>query len=138
LEISNLVDYEQLFALELKHPKTDEPLGITFQIRSSGSERAKEVQRKHTDKNLERLMKRKTLTSDRVETEELEKAASYIASWDWGSDPKTGEPNLYAGTVPELTMKTAIAILDKEGWIFGQVVEAASKLENFSTDSRKS
>ncbi|MGQ3299642.1 phage tail tape measure protein [Reyranella sp.] len=48
MDISNLVDYEQLFALELKHPKTDEPLGITFQIRSSGSERAKEVQRKHT------------------------------------------------------------------------------------------
>ncbi len=129
MDISTIVRYEQLFELELKHPTTDEPLGITFQIRSAGSEKAKEVQRKHTDSTLKRLMRQKTLTSAKAEAEALEKAASYIASWDWGS-------NTFAGKdVPEYSMQAAIDILDQAPWIFDRVTEAATSLENFSTAS---
>lgn len=129
MDISTLVDYEQLFALELRHPTTDEPLGITFQVRSAGSEKAKEVQRKHTDANLKRVMRRKDITSAKAEAEQLEKAASYIASWDWGG-------NEFEGKVPELSMKTAVHILDKAPWMFDRVVEAANTIENFTPISQ--
>lgn len=130
MEIAGLVDYEQLFELELRNPASDQPLGIKFQIRSSESGAAKRVLRQHTDKALERRVKNKMPKSEQLIQDELEKAASYIASWDWGA-------STYEGAKPEFDMKTAMRILEKEGWIYAQVVEAANKIENFTPRSPK-
>lgn len=130
MDISALVDYEFLYSLELRNPVTDAPLGITFSIRSAGSEAAKKVLREHTDRNLERRIKNKSPTSDQLVRDELEKVASYVASWDWGS-------NIYEGAVPVLSMKSVTAMLEKQDWIYSQVAEAATKLANFSQRSPK-
>ena len=130
MEISGIVNYETLFSLDIKHVVTDDKVGIKMKIRSAGSDGAKKVLRSQTNKNIERRVKNKIPKSEQLERDELEKAASYIESWNWGS-------NTYNGKVPELTMETAIEILEKEGWIFGQVVEAANKIENFSQGSQK-
>lgn len=123
-EISKLVKYEQLFKLELKYVD-DQPLDITFMIRSSNSPVAKEVLRTHTQKYIERRIRGKTPTAKQMELEKLEEAASYIESWDW-------KDNTYEDVVPEFSMKTAINIMDKEAWIYAQVVEAANEISNFS------
>lgn len=128
MDISKIVDYEFLYDLELRHPVTDAPLGITFKIRSAGSDAAKRILRQHTDKNLERRIKNKMPKSSQLEQEELEKAAACIASWDWGKE-------VYKGKKPELTMKVAMEMLEEQGWIFAQVVEASNKMENFSPAS---
>lgn len=128
MELSGIVNYEFLYELELRHPVTDEPLGITFKIRSAGSDAAKKVLRQHTDRNLERRIKNKMPKSHQLEREELEKAASYIAEWDWGK-------NTWRGKKPELSMKTAMEILEAEGWIFAAVTEAANTIGNFSPAS---
>lgn len=128
MDLSKRVDYEFLYTLKLLDPVNDEPTGVTMNIRSANSEAAKEVLRKHTNANLERRIKGKLPKSEQIEREELEKAASYIASWDWGG-------NTYNGSVPELSMKTAMKILEEQGWIFAQVTEAASKTANFSPAS---
>lgn len=128
MDIANIVDREQLFDLELKHPVTEEPLGITFRIRSQNSEEAKAVLRVHTNKNLQRSVKGKTVTAEQLEKQNLEEAAALIASWDWGE-------HTYHGSKPELTMKTAIQMLSDEDWIFRQVVAAARDIENFSQAS---
>lgn len=130
MEISGIVNYETLFTVDIKHAVTDESVGVVMKIRSAGSDEAKKILRSQTNKNLERRVKGKVPKSEQLERDELEKAASYIESWDWGS-------NTYNGKVPELTMSIAIEILEKEGWIFGQVVEAANKIENFSQGSQK-
>lgn len=127
-EISGIVNYENLYELEILHPVTEKPVGIKMMIRSAESREAKEILRKHADENIARRVKGKMLKGVTLEKQELEKAASYIASWDWGD-------NTWQGSVPELTMKTAVRILDAEGWIYSQVVEAAGKVENFSTNS---
>jgi len=128
MEIKGLVDYEFLYDLELRNPHTDEPLGIKMKLRSSGSETAKAILRKHTDKNLERRIKGRMPKADQMETEELERVASYIASWDWGE-------NTYKGESPVLSMKKAVSILEGEGWMFGQIKEAAENVTNFSPTS---
>ena len=124
MDIASIIKYERLFTLDLRHPVTDELLGITFQIRSAESKEAKEILRKHTDENLERFQKRKTVKGSVLEQQEAEKAASYIASWDWGDHTWNGEK-------PVLTVETAAKILKAEGWIFAQVTEAANKIANF-------
>lgn len=128
MEVSGVLDYERLFALELLHPVTEAPIGVTFQIRSAGSKEAKAVLRKHTDENTERAQKRKIIKGSVLEQQELEKAASYIASWNWGT-------NTWRGAEPELSMKLAIEILEAEGWIYAQVAEAATTIANFSSAS---
>lgn len=130
MDLHGLVDYEYIHNLELVHPATDQPVGVTFQIRSAGSEQAKAVLRAHTNKQIERNIKGRKPTSEQIEQAELEKAASYITSWNWGE-------NTYEGSVPEFSMKRAMEIMEKEGWIYAQVVEAANKIENFTEKSRK-
>lgn len=128
MDISNIIDTDQLFELELRDPVTDEPLGIKFQLRSAGSRQAKALLRRHSDTNLEKLQKRKALKSHEIERQTLEKAASYIASWDWG-------PHNWNGERPELSIDMAVEILDEADWIYGQVTEAAEDIANFSKAS---
>lgn len=128
MEISGIVEYERLFELEILHPVTEKPIGITCKIRSAASNEAKAVLRKHTDENLERSQKRKLIKGSVLERQEIEKAASYIASWDWGE-------NTWQGRVPGDDFASKVDVLEAEGWIFGQVVEAATTVANFSTTS---
>lgn len=130
MEIAKLFNYDTLFTLDVLNPSTDEKVGITMKIRSAGSDEAKKVLRTQTNANIERRVRGKLPKSEQLEQDELEKAVSYIASWDWGT-------NTYEGAKPDLTVDTAIEILKAEGWIFGQVVEAANKIENFSLGTAK-
>lgn len=128
MDLSKRVDYELLYDLELRDPDTDQPLGIVFKLRSAGSDAVKQILREQTNKNLERRIKGKMPKADQLEREELEKAAACIASWDWGS-------HTWKGKKPDLSMKMAMEVLDEQGWIFGQVSEAANKVANFSPAS---
>lgn len=125
MDLSKRVDYELLYELELCDPDTDQPLGITFKLRSAGSDAVKKILREHTNRNLERRIKGKLPKADQLEKEELEKAAACIASWDWGG-------HTWKGKKPDLSLKLAIEVMDEQGWIFGQVSEAANKVANFS------
>ena len=77
------------------------------------------------------------MKAEQLEAQAIEKAASYIVSWDWGVDPETKEPNTYDGEVPLYSMKSAAKILSEQGWLFGQVVEAAEEISNFTKGSEK-
>lgn len=127
-DIGKKYDYDFLYTLEVVDPE-GEPVGITMKIRSASSEVAKEVQRRHNDKNVERAMKNKLVKSETLEQQNLERAYSYIAEWDWGE-------NDYNGVKPDLSHKQSVMeILKREDWIYKQVVEAANEVSNFSTNS---
>lgn len=128
MDIAGIYNYEQLFPLKLIRPDTEEDLGITFQIRSASSLEAKKVIRKHVDDVTERQQRGKLVKGETRLRQELEKAASWIASWDWGE-------HTYGGEKPEFSFKKAVEILDKEDWIYAQVSEAANNLANFTRAS---
>lgn len=125
MDIAGLFDYEALYELSLAHPKTEEPLGIVFMIRSASSPEAKKIRNQHVDVILERQQRGKLIKGKTAIQRELEKAASYIADWDWGE-------NTYQGEIPEFSFKKAMEILESEDWIFEAVVEAANELGNFT------
>ena len=130
MDIANLFSYETLFPLELVRPDTEEKIGITFQIRSASSPEAKKVLRKHVDEVTERQQRGKLVKGEMRLRQELEKAASWIASWDWGE-------HTYNGEKPEHSFKNAVEVLDKEDRTYAQVSEAANNLANFTTASKK-
>lgn len=125
MEISGLVQTEELFKLDVEHPKTGKPVGITIMVRSAGSDAAMAVVREQTDDLLSRQQRRKLIGADMVEENELDLAVSYVASWDWGA-------NTYEGKKPEADPKTIKALFKKEGWLYAQVVGAARDIANFT------
>lgn len=131
MDIAALFNYEQTFPLELVNPATDEKIGITFQIRSAESDEAKKVQREQIDEMLERQQRGKLIKGEQAINRELEKAVSFVASWDWGE-------NTYGGEKLEFSRKNVRRVLSEQGWIYGQVVEAGGNLRNFTTSSATS
>lgn len=125
MDIASVYNYEQLFTLELVRPDTDEKLGIKFQIRSASSPDAKKVLRKHVDQVTERQQRGKLVRGEMRLQQELERAASWIAGWDWGD-------HTYNGEAPQFSFNKALELLDKEDWIYAQVSEAANNLANFT------
>ncbi|MDI1261735.1 MAG: hypothetical protein PS018_00565 [bacterium] len=126
MDIASRYDYEKTFALELVFPDTEEKTGIVFQIRSASSDAAKKVIRKHLDDVTERQQRGKLVKGEMRLRQELEKAASWIAGWDWGE-------HTYQGEKPEHSFRKAVEVLDREDWIYVQVSEAANALANFTS-----
>ena len=127
MAIANIVQYETTFKMELLDPLTDKGLGIIFDIRSSESEDCKTVIRKHLDKLTQLRQKNKPVTAELIERQELEKVASFVAGWDWGDE------EVYEGKgAPEFKLDNVIDILDKLGWVYSQVSQAAVGLSNFT------
>jgi hypothetical protein len=124
-DLGKSVDYEFLYDLELIDPPTDKPTGVHFKIRSAASQDVRDIIRKHLDANIGRRLKGKTVKASTLERQELEKAASYVASWDWGD-------NTFEGVVPQYSIEKVIEILNKKAWILEQVLEAANDVSNFS------
>lgn len=123
MDISKLVNSEDLFELKLVDPRSDEPVGIRFMIRSSESNAVKKVVREHSDKFLG--SRKKKLTSSKVEAEYLDKAAASIASWDWGDHD-------WKGVKPDLTFDMAREVVEEAGWIYDQVAAASEERANFT------
>ena len=123
MDISKLVNSEDLFTLKLTGPDTDELVGITFMIRSNESNEVKKVVRQHSDKFL--ASRKKKLTTAKVEDEYLDKAAASIASWDWGDHD-------WKGVKPELTFEMAREVVEEAGWIYDQVAAASEDRANFT------
>ncbi|TPW26036.1 hypothetical protein [Pararhizobium mangrovi] len=131
MDVSNLVNYEHHYPLELVHPVTEEKIGITVQIRSVESDEAKRVLRKQLDKLYERRQRGKMIKGSAEIDREVEKVAACIAGWDWGD-------NTWHGEKPEFSTEKATEIPHSEGWIFGQVNEAANDISNFTPASATS
>lgn len=126
MEISDLVKSEQLFKLDLTHPKTGRPIGITIMLRSAGSEHATAVVRRQTDEALARQQRKIGPDAEWVEKNELDQAVSYVASWDWGK-------NDWKGKKPECTPEVVAEVFRDAPWIYAQVVGAARDIANFTT-----
>lgn len=130
MEISSIVKNDALFTLDLLHPETDQPVGIKIKVRSAASDEAMAVLRRQTNSLMERQQRNKLIKAETVEEQELEKAVSYVASWDWGS-------NTYEGSVPDSSPDTVLKIMREQGWIYSQVVGAARSITNFTATSAK-
>ena len=131
MDLGKIVDNEQLYSLELLHPDTYEPVGVTFKIRSMKSHAAKAMQRQIIDEIYELRQANKRLKAKDTVANEYRKAAACVAGWDWGK-------NKYNGSVPEFTEANVLKILKEQEWIFSQVTEATNNLANFLGPSKPS
>lgn len=139
MDLGKIVTYEHIHELAVTFPNSDLKLGLVLGIRSASSEQAKSILRKHTNEQLNGGRGRqKRLTAEKAEENELEATAACIAWSRWGKGDArkagdgAGTECTYNGEKPDLSvMANGIDILDKLGWLYGQVKEASTNLENF-------
>lgn len=125
MDISTLVQTDALGELELRHPVSDEPLGITIQVRSAESETVRAVGRKYANKFLSKNKKPK---ADAIEAEFVDKAVAMIDGWDWNGESWDGS------VVEDFDPKLATTILSHPdgAWIYEQITDFAGDRANFT------
>lgn len=137
MDIGKVVVYERVHELRVTYPNSDRRTGLVMGIRSASSEQAKAVMRKHTNDQFQSRGRQKRLTAELAEQQELETTASCIAWWKWEAGDKDragdgqGSEASYGGRKPDLDMDVAVEILGKVNWLYAQVKEASTNVENF-------
>lgn len=94
---------------EIPHPVTGEPVGIRVTLMSATDSRLASVKRQIQNENLKRNSRKKTITADEIETNELRLLAGTIISWEWYNA-------VYKGEKPECTVKMKMQILREKPW----------------------
>jgi hypothetical protein len=126
MDISGLVQNEELFRLEILHPAKGEPMGITVMLRSAGSEAAMKVVRRQTDDAISRSQRKLDIDAEWAEKNEIEQAVSYVASWEWKGK------NDWKGKKPECTPEMITEVFREAPWFYAQCVGGARKIANFT------
>jgi hypothetical protein len=120
--IADIVQYEREFPLELKHPKTGKPIGVTFYVKHIDCGAATAV--------VERRMMPAVLGESKSRiSSTLEPYAACVSSWDWGKQEfEDGKGVL------EMTPENALYVLETAHWIGRAVMDASSNIGNFTKD----
>lgn len=138
MNLKSIVNYEHVHELRLMFPNDpDRYVGITLGLRSSSSEAAKAVVRKHLNESFKTKGVQRKATAEGMEANELETLASSIVWWKWekgdpsAPDKDDGEQADWNGdSDPKLTMSLAMQVLDVP-WIYRQVKVAVTDDSNF-------
>lgn len=112
------------YMLELKHPGTGEPIGLTVELASVYDKRFKSTERRVTDAALKKRARGKVFTADEVEGNRDALIKSVIIGWKWAKDGSFGGEKL------EFNSGNVDKLLGVE-WIRVQIDDALAEPSNF-------
>lgn len=139
-DLSKLVEYDQTYPVEIKHPLTGEPIGFTISVVSDQSRPVAKAVQAEQNKRIRELVTKEGEQPSEEENQEyveaLQRAAliASIVSWNWG-EHTFGEIN--AESECNLENKTYLVDHPNSVFITEQLKVHAGNLRNFSTASEK-
>lgn len=133
-DIGNITSSDR--EIDILHPGTKEPLGITVSIMHIDDPRLKKLKRRITDERLRLEQRGKVFKAEDIEENKNNILFSAMTGWKWGTDAD-GEQNTFRGEVPEFNRKNVVAVLDDKPWFADQVNEAVSDTEAFFNNSKR-
>jgi hypothetical protein len=104
--------------VEIRHPATAEPIGLSITMRHSESPEVKAVARKQLNENLR--LRGKMPSAEKVEANKLDLLTAATESWTWGKDAN-GEDANWGGEQLECTPANVRRILREAPWIKAQL-----------------
>lgn len=108
--------------VDIRHPATQEPVGLVIWIKPMSDPAIKAVQRRFTNETLrQRGMK---ITAEKAEANRTDILIACIDKWEWNGEAE------FNGEKPELTPENARKVL-KLDWIRDQVDEALGDEASF-------
>lgn len=101
MAIADLVDYDQTVTVDLKNPRTGDPVNVSFEVRSIDNEDAQAIMRKRRAKAMSQMVAKgkakpsdddiSALLVDMIEPDG-EILATCITGWNWnGQEFETGK-----------------------------------------------
>ena len=114
--------------VEIKHPGTGMPIGLTITLLPEDSDAMRALQRKWQNDALK--TRGRNLDADKLEARTLERLVAATASWEWGVD-ENGESCTIGGDQPECTPINVRKLYKDHAWLRGQVAEVLSDEAEF-------
>lgn len=102
--------------VEIRHPGTSEPIGLTIHIRPAESREVREVRRRITNESIK--SRARSITAEKAEANALDILVASVAGWAWGADLTWGGEKL------ECTPANVRRVLKEAPWIKAQIDEA--------------
>lgn len=121
-DIANIKPNERI--IEIRHPATDEPLGIRLTIIPNSDPRVKKIIRQITDKSLALRRKNKQFTAEEIEQHQTELLLASVTGWDWGE-------NSFKGEKPAFTSAKLREVLTELEWLRQQLDEELGDTKSF-------
>lgn len=109
-ELSTIVAAER--RIDIKHPATDEPVGLAITILPDSHPQVRAASRKATN---ERMLGRGKVTAEKLEAGRLDLLVASVGGWDW-----QGELTFH-GEKPEFTDQALRKLLKELPWVGDQV-----------------
>lgn len=120
-DLSTIVAAER--TIEIKHPATSAPLGLTITLLPDSHPQVREATRKRLNA---RLQSREKVTAERLDADALDQIIAHASAWDWAGDLT------FHGEKPEFSAAKLRAVLTELPWIQRQLdAELANDAEFF-------
>lgn len=116
MDISTLIPSERI--IEIKHPVTEQPLGIRVNIISLNDDRMKQIRRRFINKRIELEKRGKSFKADDIEANEYDLLVACITGWDWYGE------TTFNGSKPDFNELNVRNVLNSLSWFKDQVSEA--------------
>lgn len=111
--------------IEIAHPATKEPLGVSVTIMSPDDPRLERTKTKIMDERLALEAKGKNFKAEQINKNRDMILFRAMTAWKWDGDTS------FEGEKPELTQVNALKVFAKLPWFRSQIDEAFSELESF-------
>jgi len=136
-DISNLVPTAR--EIEIKHPVTDDPIGIRIDLCSIDDPKLKALKRQMTDKRNKAAMKGSPLKASDIEQNENTLMFNACEGWHWynptGSEGDDGyDPDAmpdFDGEVPDFNQRNFFRVIDRLQWMRRQIATELDEEKDF-------
>jgi len=109
-ELSSIVAAER--GIEIKHPATDEPVGLVLTVLPDSHAQVRAASRKATN---ERMLSRGKITAEKLEAGRMDLLVASVGGWSWEGDLT------FHGQKPEFSEKTLRQLFKELPWVSEQV-----------------
>ncbi len=130
MDISVIKPVSEGLPVEIVHPATGEPLGITVRVRSSEEKVVKDVARQFLDKQTKLKARGKDLTTDDYELWRIKTLQTSIISWTWGKDVS------WNGKKPDPDIEFLTELVQTATWFAEQIEDVARDTSAFFLNSK--
>lgn len=118
---------------EIRHPGTEEKIGLSFTLMSLSDDRMSAVKRSLSDRNLAKRQRNKHITTAEIEGNRKELLFRAATGWNWGENEQ-GEQADFNGEQLEFTQKNVMLIFNTLPFVVDQLDEFLGVEKDFFSD----
>lgn len=116
--------------IEIVHPATKEPLGISVTVMSPDDPRLETIKTKIMDERLSLEAKGKNFKAEQINKNRDMVLFRAMTGWKWSGD------TTFKGDKPEFVQVNVLTVFNELPWFRKQIDEAFSELEGFFNDTK--